>query len=181
MKMLINRVFAIAAFMLASSVASATVWHPVNIDSDFIQFDPVETYGGTLSLFDDDTGFAGPALEIGQNGGHITFVDNQDGSWDAVLTFADTSPGGSITLSGNKNFTLGISWDGGTTYFGDFAYELTSTPDTYLIGFLGQEVTGGPLLGYTLAVDVAPVPVPAAVWLFGTGLLGLVGVARRRA
>ncbi len=27
----------------------------------------------------------------------------------------------------------------------------------------------------------SPVPVPAAVWLFGSGLLGLVGVARRRA
>ena len=25
-----------------------------------------------------------------------------------------------------------------------------------------------------------PIPVPAAVWLFGSGLLGLVGVARRR-
>jgi hypothetical protein len=29
-------------------------------------------------------------------------------------------------------------------------------------------------------VAVAPVPVPAAVWLFGSGLLGLIGVARRR-
>lgn len=29
--------------------------------------------------------------------------------------------------------------------------------------------------------DVAAVPVPAAVWLFGSGLLGLVGVAQRRA
>ena len=29
--------------------------------------------------------------------------------------------------------------------------------------------------------DVNPVPVPAAVWLFGSGLLGLIGVARRKA
>ena len=25
-----------------------------------------------------------------------------------------------------------------------------------------------------------PVPVPAAIWLFGSGLLGLVGIARRK-
>ena len=29
-------------------------------------------------------------------------------------------------------------------------------------------------------INVAAVPVPAAVWLFGSGLLGLVGVARRK-
>lgn len=28
--------------------------------------------------------------------------------------------------------------------------------------------------------DVSPIPVPAAVWLFGSGLLGLIGVARRK-
>jgi hypothetical protein len=29
-------------------------------------------------------------------------------------------------------------------------------------------------------VEAAPVPLPAAVWLFGSGLLGLIGVGRRR-
>ncbi len=33
----------------------------------------------------------------------------------------------------------------------------------------------------TVASAVATVPVPAAVWLFGSGLLGLVGIARRKA
>lgn len=35
-------------------------------------------------------------------------------------------------------------------------------------------------LGMDLRLKLEPVPVPAAVWLFGSGLLGLVGVARRK-
>ena len=36
--------------------------------------------------------------------------------------------------------------------------------------------------GYDLAFHVvSTVPVPAAVWLFGSGLLGLIGFARRKA
>jgi hypothetical protein len=31
-----------------------------------------------------------------------------------------------------------------------------------------------------MVTNVAAVPVPAAAWLFGSGLLGLIGVARRR-
>ncbi|MGB5518341.1 MAG: VPLPA-CTERM sorting domain-containing protein [Gammaproteobacteria bacterium] len=37
-----------------------------------------------------------------------------------------------------------------------------------------------PLKAYLVA-DVASIPVPATVWLFGAGLIGLVAVARRRA
>jgi hypothetical protein len=46
-------------------------------------------------------------------------------------------------------------------------------------------IVGGPFNGktgtWTLSGTATIVPVPAAVWLFGSGLLGLVGIARRRA
>ncbi len=46
-----------------------------------------------------------------------------------------------------------------------------------LVGYAGS------MGGTPLSLDITPVsavPVPAAVWLFGSGLLGLVGVARRK-
>lgn len=36
-------------------------------------------------------------------------------------------------------------------------------------------------IGTSYSMTITAVPVPAAVWLFGSGLLGLVGVARRKA
>ena len=48
----------------------------------------------------------------------------------------------------------------------------------------GRELTsskGSNLLAWAVHDgDVSPVPIPAAVWLFGSGLLGLIGLARRR-
>lgn len=37
-----------------------------------------------------------------------------------------------------------------------------------------------PYFGSYLVKDVAEVPLPAAIWLFGSGLIGLVGLARRK-
>jgi hypothetical protein len=58
-------------------------------------------------------------------------------------------------------------------------------------GVSGIAMDNGPFPGFSANFDVwamtltayepaAVIPVPAAVWLFGSGLLGLVGVARRR-
>ncbi len=59
----------------------------------------------------------------------------------------------------------------------------------YTGGSLMGSYTGGLLVGNFLAdlsqvnatvAEVQAVPVPAAVWLFGSGLLGLAGIARRK-
>ena len=43
---------------------------------------------------------------------------------------------------------------------------------------INDPATGNPLTGFAFGGTV--VPVPAAVWLFGSGLIGLVGLARRK-
>ena len=46
-------------------------------------------------------------------------------------------------------------------------------------GMFGVDMASGTLY-YNVAAPTAVIPVPAAVWLLGSGLIGLVGVARRR-
>ncbi len=49
----------------------------------------------------------------------------------------------------------------------------------------GSPMVAGPFQGYNanfdvISITVTSVPVPAAVWLFGSGLLGILGLGRRR-
>ncbi len=47
-------------------------------------------------------------------------------------------------------------------------------------GILGTKMATGPFVAHSIGFAGTAIPVPAAVWLFGSGLLGLLGVARRR-
>jgi len=159
----------------ANAANAATVWYPTSVDTDFLQFDlaGLNTNGGELALFDEDD-FGGAGLIIGANGGQVGFQANGS-NWDATLT-----GGGTITLFNDYNFVLGMSWDGGSTWYEDSSYLLSGgSPDSYQINFDGFNA-GLEVMGSTLGVDLQPVPIPAAVWLFGSGLMGLAAIARRR-
>jgi len=56
-----------------------------------------------------------------------------------------------------------------------------TTTDIQSSGYLTEIYTGWTQVGPMTSFQVSAVPVPAAVWLFGSGLLGLIGVARRKA
>ena len=82
----------------------------------------------------------------------------------------DKKKGGRVTDTHEATF----NWDG--TYGDSFTldYQAHIPTDSPLVSARGQ-----PYNLYMTGV-VEPVPIPAAAWLFGSGLLGLVGLARRK-
>jgi len=92
-----------------------------------------------------------------------------NGIWDTQAVSIDITDIVKGWLSGTANYGLEMFY---SNYAQDDAiYLSTMETDTAAYG----SVT--PYLEVTTTV----IPVPAAVWLFGSGLLGLVGIARRRA
>lgn len=83
------------------------------------------------------------------------------GGWQVDLT--------SMLIVDQTASVLNLSGDGQLTGNG---YDPTAATWTLSSNDAGSS--------YSMTVTASPVPVPAAVWLFGSGLIGLVGVARRR-
>ena len=94
--------------------------------------------------------------------------------------------GQSITATHNANYNLFqnlqpfVYWSG-TAYDQNYVFRPDYWVFNFDFGYQGVLLAGNSL--YALAVrpgDVAVVPVSGAVWLLGSGLLGLIGVARRQ-
>ncbi len=105
----------------------------------------------------------------GGTGAGTNFVPNPVNSNTAYDSF---STGTATNASGTIN---GAAYDGTTAILvkggsigGDWG------------GFLGAQYFEVWNVSFVKTGDIPTIPVPAAVWLFGSGLLGLVGVARRK-
>ena len=104
-----------------------------------------------------------------------------DSSALAYILTQDFTEGTDIFVS-NDSTNLPVEWG---RYSIDFLITSEMVGDTLTFGFVatatGTEDNGSGLFYDNLVfAEVAPVPVPAAAWLFGSGLIGLVGAARRR-
>jgi hypothetical protein len=145
--------------------------------------------GSTFTEFDDGTAVL--AATATNPDGFVADIDITFGSYSPTHSPVKTGGGpelaswyfyesivsGGITVD-SVNYSLAMA-GGYALQIGDGANDKT--------GVFGASVwllpTGGTYNGghWDLNMDFSPVPVPAAVWLFGSGLLGLVGVARRKA
>ena len=145
--------------------------------------------GGDTGLFQNALFLGSPfgflAPTVGSAAGTAYGAGSISGDTDGNGAFSVFFPVLEAQWNGGP-FTIGLN-SGGITFncsatagvFGCQAEEQIASLDDSL-GFAGQYTqwdltgtmpeTGGP----------EPIPVPAAVWLFGSGLMGMVGVARRK-
>lgn len=103
------------------------------------------------------------------NGWHIVLEDNSfENEWNSYSVTFDTT------------------WDDATAMGHGWVKEDAAVPSFASLwdNVYNSEVRIGLLGDAAAGIDnykaVGPVPVPAAVWLFGSGLLGLIGIARRK-
>ena len=93
------------------------------------------------------------------------------------------SAGSSITTTHNSNYDLFSNVQSGYYWSATEYAPSTDRAWNFTMG-TGVQTNGIKSSNrYAWAVqsgDVSAVPVPAAVWLFGSGLVGLIGVARRK-
>jgi len=158
----------------------------------------------TLGGGNPETGMLNMTVGAGQLGLHMLWDWGGDNNIDVAMVFDVNSAFGSGLLYSSSQVGTGwkITCDSGYTgtitkncIYDGWPYGSAGAPTKNQVWMLasadgnGDGVMGipmaaqGPFAGFNWnfsAFAPTAVPIPAAVWLFGSGLIGLVGAARRR-
>lgn len=161
------------SIMACSTAASAATitWEPTAGGN--ITVNTFNLSGWDLGLFEDTAALTDTnALSLTGLSAEVDFTAAGAGDWTAT----NLSTGGTTLLLGGKQFVFAIT-DGIADNWFEATAAVQTAPNTS-----NYEVTFANGVSQVYSFDAIPtvVPVPAAVWLFGSGLIGLVGLARRK-
>jgi hypothetical protein len=163
---------------LASVAANAAIVHWTPTDGD-VNFSFTLATGSSLAIFDLDDFDGSKSDPLLVNNGLNTGVDTVDIDLAAGSDYTATSvvSTDSITLFNDNEFVVVTTDTSGTWYEPIDWFVAAPNTNIYNIIFANGAVLQIDAVASNLPSEI---PVPAAVWLFGSGLLGLAGVARRK-
>jgi hypothetical protein len=160
MKSLLGALLLVYVGLLSHPAWSATVYHPTDGDVDFLVFQGGLNPGQFLALTRPDE-LPGAFWSL-----NITNVLDHH---EILATDLVTS------VLGTPNFSV-VLWDSIDWHFANI--ETLTNGDGALLEWTFDHGVDKHRSIKMLAVDVQAVPIPAAAWLFGSGLLGMMGVGR---
>jgi len=179
----VGRAFFLLLLFLVTPAQAGIIDYVITFEQTYGQDSDLGLTTGTFSAESTMNGVVTELIVI------ATSVDTPTGSWEGpdygVVTVEWNSPS-----DGSPNFVpldhtfpflygrvddrdLGNDLPMFLNFSGDVAGDWSASVD-----WTGQ--TGTILGGGTYTIALATVPIPATIWLFGSGLLGLVGMARRK-
>ena len=138
--------------------------------------------GNLIVNFNLVSGWSFGVYDIDGNNGGLVLIDS---TATASTFFVDDSNvlhvteglsnGSTLTLSDSSGH-FGFYFSNGSTMHTTYQYDSAGPVNQWLLKMADSYSAGGPVI----LSDVTHAPIPAAVWLLGSGLFGLVAVRRKR-